>query len=97
MSVQTVRGGVMRIRRETVDSTGRQYNFPFTTNWVQVRNEGDTNAVRIFATQEDFDADANFIQVDADMMWEGPQETKGVLLKSPSGTDVVIVGFQRRA
>ena len=107
MSVMTVRGGVPRIQRVTVNSTGRRFTpngghtdpsvgrYNFTTEYIQIRNVG-ANPVNVFFLEEDFSNDVNYIAIAASGSWEGPAELNAYWMKSASGTTVEVVAFQRR-
>lgn len=85
MSLLVPRGGVPQIRRETVTTTGRKYEFTTQSQWLRITNEG-ANPLEIYFSQEDFDADENFCSLPATTgLFEGPYETKAVWLKSDTG------------
>lgn len=75
-----LRGGIPRIRRYTATTTGHKTNPPGVTKHVQISNDG-ANALRVYFTKADFDADAafgatdGFIQLAASTgFYEGPAE-----------------------
>ncbi len=103
MSVVQIRGGVPRVIRETIDTTGRFYRFPFTTMHVTIRNRGGAQ-LQIYLTEEDFLNDVNFISLPAtsasypDSSWDGPAELCGVWMKTAAATVIAeVIAYQRRA
>jgi hypothetical protein len=107
MNAVQLRGGVPSVLRESVDVTGRAYNFPFPIWHLKMRN-GGANVVRCYFTAEDFVADANYVVLPVASAtfpygeWEGPVEADkfcefSIWLKAIGGSSAVeIVGFQRR-
>ena len=78
-----IRGGIPRVQRLTVDTTGAAVAPPFPVNYIQIRNLG-AEVVRISFTTEDFAAapsEPNYRTLaataspeDAASVWEGPAE-----------------------
>jgi len=88
MSFQA-RGGIPRIMRETVTTTGALYRFPALSTHVQLR--ATTNPVRVYATAKDFTDDANYWTVapgTAEML-DGPLEDEGLHLRATGGDAAV--------
>ena len=111
MSVLTVRGGVPVVRRETITTTGQKLTLPFYTLFLVARNKG-ANVCRLYFTEDDFDANENFVELDVAAAatphgeWAGPVETvadnttgrDNIYLRAVGGsTDVEVVAFQRRS
>lgn len=98
MSVLTVRGGIPRVYRMTIDETGVGWDFQFTTNWLKIR--ASTNPVRMYFTEDDYDNDEAYVLVpEGDRGWEGPAEADKVWLRCPVGgstSEVEMIAFQRR-
>jgi hypothetical protein len=102
MSVLTVRGGTPHVFRDTVTNTaGRVHSLPNTSLFLIIRVA--TNPCKLYFTQADFDADANYIlvpiaaAVTPNGEWKGPVEIDKVWLKGSGGNSVVeLVTFQRR-
>lgn len=102
MTVVQTRGGVPRVIRDSVSTTGRRYSFPFYTFYLKARNKG-ANIVRMYFTEDDFTADANYVEIpvaaatDPYGQWEAPTELQAVWLKAiTAATNVELVIFQRR-
>lgn len=107
----TVKGGVPIVKRVTTDATGMEVRFPFFANYLKVRNRGAA-IVRLYFTDLDFAADANYVELPVAAAthphgeWDGPVETVlttdgpqrvSVWLRAASGNPVVeVVAFQRR-
>ena len=97
MSVLTARGGVPRVLNETVTTTGRQYDFPFTCLWLMLRTA--SAPIRMYFKEADFDANTNYVEIAVGATyWEGPAEVNKIWLMSVGVGDAVveIIGFQRR-
>lgn len=101
MSVMESRGGIPHVFRETIDSTGRGHQFPFVSKYLKIR--AATNPCKIFFSEADFTADANYVLVPvaADITphgeWDGPVEASKVWLKGSGGNSAIeLVAFQRR-
>lgn len=91
------RGGIPRVFRATIDASGRAHDPRFTSKYLQVSNEGGT-VLRIYFTEEDFTADANYLELAATTgFFEGPAEVQKVWFRAVVGpTNVVAVFYQRR-
>ena len=100
MSLLTVRGGIPRVRRESITTAGRELKFPFFTNFLQIR----TNvAVEVYFTEADWTNNENFILIPAPAVdapygeWQGPAEVERIWLKGSAATATVeVVAYQRR-
>ena len=102
MSVLTVRGGVPHVFRATIDTSGREHRLPNWSLYLIIRVA--TNPCKLYFSQADFDADANYVLVPIAAAttphgeWQGPVETEEVWLKGVTGSSAVeLVTFQRRA
>lgn len=103
MSLMEGRGGVPHVFRETIDNTaGRAHKFPFAIKYLKVR--AGTNPCKLYFTEADFTADANYVLVPVpgtstpNGEWDGPVEATQVWLKGSGGNSAVeLVAFQRRA
>lgn len=102
MSVAETRGGWPHIFRESIVVGGRQHRFPFVCKFLKMR--AVTYPCRVFFTEADYDANANYIEVPVAAAetphgeWSGPVEAHTVWLKGSGGTSVLeLVAFQRRA
>lgn len=72
-----LRGYVPRIRRFVIDTGGREVRPLSRTSRLRISNEG-ANIVRLYFTQEDFDADDEFIELAATTgFFEGDVEVGG--------------------
>ena len=108
MSVVQTRGGVPYVLRDTIDGTGRKVKFPFYISHLKVRNKGSGGTVRIYFTQADYTADANYVEAPIASAitpygeWEGPVEStagdhESIWVKSAAGSNAIeLVAFQRR-
>lgn len=101
MSVLEGRGGIPHVFREAIATTGRMHQFPFVAKHVKIR--AATNVCRMYFTEADFTADANYVVVPVASAstpygeWEGPVEASQIWLRGVSGSsDVELVAFQRR-
>jgi hypothetical protein len=95
MSIMQVRGGVPSVFRETVGTGGRKHNYPFAISFLKVKVL--TNPCRLYFREQDFDADENYVLLDADGEWDGPVEGITIWLRGVGGNaEVEAVGFQRR-
>lgn len=97
------RGGFPTVFSATIDTTGQRHALPAISKHLRIRNTGGTNDLRVFFTQADFDADANFVTVDANVatdsedVLEGPFEVKEIWFKAAAGsTTVEMIEFNRR-
>ncbi len=102
MTLLQTRGGIPDVFRDTIDATGRKHQVPFFFNFIVARNKG-VATVRLYFAQDDFDADANFVELIGPAAaspfgeWLGPVEGDNYFLRTESGTaSVEIVVFQRR-
>ena len=107
MSAVQLRGGVPYVLRPNVPTAGQAYAMPFATFWMKFRNKG-SNIVRLYFKQEDFDNDANYVELPVVAAtaphgeWEGPVEVDTfvqhqVWMKAQTAATVVeLVAFQRR-
>lgn len=93
------RGGIPRTRLHVVGA-GAKYAFdpPGTSKFVRLKNLSSTGAesVRVYWTQADFTADANYMTLDAvvatkDNAVNLPIEADAIWMKSDSGTPTVEV------
>ncbi len=92
------RGGQARVFRDAaVPTTGRDRRPPSITKFIQLSNEG-ANVLRLYFTEEDFDADANYVELVATSgFFEGPVETDRYFLRAVTApTAVVVVEYYRR-
>jgi len=108
MSVVQTRGGVPYVLRDAIDATGRKVRLPFHTSHLKVRNKGSAGIVRIYFTEADYTADANYVEAPIASAifpygeWEGPVETtagdhESLWVKSSAGSNAIeLVAFQRR-
>jgi len=101
MSVLEIRGGVPRVRRETVDTTGRGYRLPFWCKYLIIR--ATSNPCRMYFTEDDWTNDVNYVLVPVAAAatphgeWQGPVEAQEVWLRGEGGSsNVELVVFQRR-
>jgi len=102
MSVLEGRGGIPHVFRDTVDNTtGRFHRFPFTCKYMQIRVA--TFPCKVYFSEEDFVADANYVTVPVASTstpygeWQGPVEASGIWLKGSGGSSAVeLVAYQRR-
>lgn len=100
MSVLTSRGGIPHVFRETITTTVRKHGFPFYSNYLIVRSDA---AVRLYFTEADATADANYVEIPAPAAatphgeWQGPAELCDVWLATSAGSaNIELVAFQRR-
>jgi hypothetical protein len=101
MSLGTIRGGIPRCIKETIDTTGRKVAFPFFSNYMILRVA--TSPALLYFTEADFTNGVNAVTVPvaaADAPygeWQGPVEAKEVWIKGSGGnTAIELVVFQRR-
>lgn len=87
MAVQT-RGGVPRvIPVPSVPTTGLNIQFRGRSNYLEIRNEGGTNALRVFFESEtDFTTATNYVTVPINGTWVAPAKTDEIWLASAAGT-----------
>lgn len=108
MSVMTVRGGIPYVLRDAaVQIAGRKIRLPMLIHSLILRNVG-TVPVRLYFTQADFDADANYVSVPVPSPtypygeWAGPVETvsgdhEDLWVRGDGGIgSIELVAFQRR-
>jgi len=95
------RGGHPHVFRESIDTTGRGHAFTFTSKYLKI--SAATNPCRMYFTEADFTANANYVVVPVAAAatphgeWEGPIEASQIWLKGDGGTSAVeLVAFQRR-
>lgn len=105
MSVAQVRGGIPRVRRLTVLTSGQEVTLPFFTSYLILRVPSTAgNPCRLFFTEADFNDDENYVEVAVAAAeytageWQGPVEADNVWVKGGGGTStgVELVVFQRR-
>jgi hypothetical protein len=103
MSVLTVRGGTPHVFRDSAvnNTSGRDHALPFWCLYLIIRVTG--NPCKLYFTQADFDADANYVLVPIAAAttphgeWAGPVEAEKVWLRGSGGNSgVELVAFQRR-
>lgn len=105
MSLMQGRGGIPRVIRATIDATGRAVTLPVNCNFIQLRTS--TNACRLYFLEEDFVADANYIEVPIAAAatpwgWSGPAEVdhstqNQVWIKGVGGNAAIeLTAYQRR-
>lgn len=102
MSVMETRGGAPHVFRETIDNTtGRMHQFPFVSKYLKVRVS--SNPCKLYFTEADFTADANYVLVPVAGTstpygeWDGPVEASKIWLKGSGGSSAIeLVAFQRR-
>jgi hypothetical protein len=102
MSIMESRGGAPHVFRDTIDnSAGRMHQFPFVSKHLQVR--AASNPCKLYFTEEDFTADANYVVVPVASTstpngeWVGPVEASKIWLKGSGGSSTIeLVAFQRR-
>ena len=97
MTLIATRSGIPKLFFETIQTTGRDLGLTSQTNFLKIRNTG-ANVLRFYVSQEDFDADANFISIaGSGGLEEGPYEMGRVWLRAvSSSTTVEIIAFLRR-
>lgn len=103
MSVGTTRGGVPHVFRDAIDATGRTHRLPHYSLYLILRVQSG-EACRLYFTQADFDANANYVLVAAAAAatpygeWAGPVEVGDVWLRSNGvgASNIELVTFQRR-
>jgi hypothetical protein len=101
MSLVQTRGGFPHVFRASIDTIGRKHDFPFVSLWLCIRTK--TAPVRVYFTEADFTANANYILVPVPAAdtphgeWKGPLEVDQVWLRGDGGTAAVeLVAAQRR-
>jgi len=95
MSTVSVRGksrpDILRIT--ALDTTGRSRLIRGISHHLEVR-EVTANPVRIFFSEEDFDADENYVQIAVGETWQAPISAKALWLKASAATSgVVLVAY----
>lgn len=100
MSTAQIRGGWPKVFREAITTSVRRHQLPFITWYLIVRSDA---AVRMYFTEEDANADENYVVVPAPTAstphgeWQGPAEVNTLWFKTASGTaNIELVSFQRR-
>ena len=96
MSVQT-RGGVPRVTPvASIPTTGIHLPLGCVTNYLEVRNEGGTNALRVFFEEEDnFATATRYVTVATNSTWVAPAKVREIWLASAAGTTSArIIAFQ---
>ncbi len=103
MSVLQTRGGIPRVFRDSIDTTGRDHSLPFTSSFVIARNRGTTDIVRMYFLEDDFDNDENYVELTIPSAatpygeWSGPVEAQKLWFRAAAGSEPVeVVVFQRR-
>lgn len=90
------RGGKPTIQRVTADNAAaREFTARVVTKVLDVRVTG-ANPVRVYFSQEDADADANYLVVGAGTQERFPAETLSVWLKSDTAPSAVTLVFYER-
>lgn len=80
MSLLTPRGGIPIVRRVTTSTTGASTRVPGPINFLKARNLDATNAIKLYFSKADFDADSNYVTVPIAAAanpfgeWSGPVE-----------------------
>ena len=96
------RGGQARVRRRSVDTTGREFPFAHAgaSKWLRLRNLSSTGAevVRVYFTAEDFTAGStvNYLELRANDILREPIEADRIWMKSESGTPTVEITVLHR-
>lgn len=100
MSLMQMRGGIPRVTRDTINATGRRFDFPFRINFLIVRVD---TVSKMYFTEDDYDNDANYVTINTPAAaipqsgeWRGPVEAERVWILAAGGADVEVVGFQQR-
>jgi hypothetical protein len=103
MSVVQTRGGIARVRRETIVTAGRKIGLPFFTSFIVARNKG-ANVIRMYFLEADFDANANYVELpvaaatDPHGEWMGPVAADNLWFRGVTASgDLELTVFQRRA
>lgn len=93
MGIQNL-GGIPRIKRLTVDTTGQFIQFEALSSALHLKAHGD---LRIFATKADFDTDTNFYECVTNEILDIPWEDRGIWLKAGTGSHLAeIIVFHRK-
>lgn len=102
MSLAQVRGGIPHVFRLSVPTAGQAHSLPFSCFYLVARNQG-ANVIRLYFTEADFTANANYIvlpvaaAITPQGEWAGPVEAKQVWLRAiTAASDIELVAFQRR-
>lgn len=102
MTLVQTRGGIPRVVRATIDTTGRKVKLPFFTGYVVARNKG-ANVIRMYFLEQDFDDDANYVELPVAAAtaphgeWVGPAEADDLWFRGVVGSsDLELTVFQRR-
>lgn len=101
MSLFEGRGGIPHIWRETITTTGRKHDFPWTSKYLQIRVSGFP--CKVYFSEADFTADQNYVSIPVPAAdapygeWQGPVEALGLWLKGSGGSSAIeLVAYQRR-
>jgi len=86
-----------------LDTTGRKVDFrpAGTSAWLLIRNAG-TTPLRVFFSQEDFDAGDNYLTLgvtdEVERRFEGPYRHNAIWFKAAAAsTDIELVHFRERS
>ncbi len=91
--------GAPRPEKWAVGTTGREVAFDTSAMHLRITNPAG-NAVRLYFTEEAFDADAGLVaaaegarweEVAAGAIWDGPAYANRIWLRAAAGTQVVTV------
>lgn len=94
-AVMQQRGGIPRTRNITVGTSGQFVQFVQLSMWVHLKTA--TNPVRLFNSQADFDADANYYEVGTSEVYSVPLEDRGLWMKGVGGNAAVtLTVFHRK-
>lgn len=80
-------GGVARIKRLTIDTTGRLVPFVQTTMSIRLKVESGT--LRIYFKEADFDANDHYLELSAGETLSEPIEDTGMWMIGIGGDAVV--------
>lgn len=90
------RGGFPFVRQYVVPTAGAAYDAPFAvTKQIDIENAG-SGALRVYFTEADFDADANYVAVAASGSRSMPAEVRRIWMKAITLTAAVTVVFYER-
>lgn len=90
------RGGIPRILRLVPDAVGRDVDLRFTSKFIQLSSEG-AFPVRVYFTQPDFTANANYIELPATTgFFEGPVEAQKIWVRGVGGAGSLVGIFYAR-
>jgi len=107
MSLMTMRGGIPRVWRGAIDSTGRKRQFSFYCNYLQVRLPGSPSnePCKMYFTEDDFDNDENYVTIQLSSSdtpygeFQGPVEISEAWFRcatSGGTSNIELVIYQRR-